>query len=229
MKKIFVLLCFVFTLSGCACFATEIDLTRDGKMQKYVSEIGFKILNANRIDKRMVFYYSDKKIMNAFAMTSNRSIYLFRGMSAYLEGEDEYAAVLSHEISHNVDSYDGILRGYFSPLSYLLAPRKYEEKADKRAVDYMVHAGYNPVAIIVMMNKTFSQTRFEWCYTHPISSRRMMYVYEYIYKKYPQYLANNAYQNNLYYQNFLLTSRTSRENFQDKMEKAAQKNKKNKI
>jgi predicted Zn-dependent protease len=225
MKKIFVLLCVVFTLSRCTCFATEIDLTRDGKMQKYVSEIGFKILNANRIDKRMVFYYSDKKVMNAFAVTSNRSIYLFRGMSAYLDSEDEYAAVLSHEISHNVDSYDGVLRGYFSSLPYLLAPRKYEEKADKRAVDYMVKAGYNPVAMIVMMSKIFPQTRFEWCYAHPISSKRMMYVYEYIYKKYPQYLANNTYQNNLYYQNFLLTSRTSRENFEVKMEHAAQKNK----
>ncbi len=218
MKKIFVLSCIMLGLCCSASFATEIDLTRDGRMQNYVSEIGFKILNANRIDKRMVFYYVNKNTVNADASYSNRKIQLYKGIATYLDSEDEYAAVLSHEISHAVDSYDGVLRGFFNPLTYLVRPRKYEEKADKRGVDFMVKAGYNPVAMIVVMNKVFTQTRFEWCYTHPISSRRMTYVYEYIYKKYPSYLANNVYQHNVYYQNFLLTSRKDREKFQEKME-----------
>ena len=45
-----------------------------------------------------------------------------------------------------------------------------------------------------------------------------MEVYEYIYKKYPEYLANNAYKNNIYYQNFLLTSKENRAKFQKKVE-----------
>ena len=45
-----------------------------------------------------------------------------------------------------------------------------------------------------------------------------MEIYEYIYKKYPEYLANNAYKGNIYYQNFLLTSKENRKKFQKKIE-----------
>ena len=82
----------------------------------------------------------------------------------------------------------------------------------------MVQAGYNPVAGIVVMSKCFPQSRYDWYSTHPLTSRRMMELYEYIYKKYPEYLANNAYKNDLYYQNFLLTSKQNRKNFQNKVQ-----------
>ena len=45
----------------------------------------------------------------------------------------------------------------------------------------------------------------------------MMEVYEYIYKKYPEYLVDNKYRKNIYYQNFLLTSKENREKFQEKV------------
>lgn len=219
MKRFLVLSCVVISMFCSSAFATEIDLTKDGQMQNYISGIGFKILNSNKIEKRMVFYYKqDSKSVNASASFINRAIYLNRGITNYLENEDEYAAVLSHEISHGVDSYDGVLRGYYSPLLYALSPKKFEKNADKRAVDFMVKAGYNPLALIVVMSKIFPQERFDWCCTHPLSSRRMMYVYEYIYNKYPEYLANNVYKNNIYYQNFLLTSRENRLKFQKKLE-----------
>ena len=134
-----------------------------------------------------------------------------------LDDEDQLAAILGHEISHSMDSYDGIFRGFFHNLNNLCTPRKYEYKSDKRAVDYMVNAGYNPVALIVVMSKIFPQTRYEWCCMHPLTSRRMMEVYEYIYKKYPEYLVNNPYKENPFYQNFLLTSKENREKFQQKV------------
>lgn len=81
----------------------------------------------------------------------------------------------------------------------------------------MVNAGYNPVAFIVVMSRCFGQNRFDWHRTHPLSTRRMMEVYEYIYKKYPEFLANNTYKNNIYYQNFLLTSQENRAKFQNKV------------
>jgi predicted Zn-dependent protease len=225
MKKFLFILCLSLGLISCPAFATEVDLTKDGQMQNYISNIGFKILNANRIEKRMTFYYKqDNKNLNACTNYANRTISFYRGMSTYLDDEDEYAAILSHEISHGVDSYDGILRGFFSGFSYELSSKKYEKKADKRAVDYMVKAGYNPVALIVVMSKTMPQTRYDWYLSHPLTSRRMMYVYEYIYNKYPAYLANNAYKNNVYYQNFLLTSRVNRENLQKKIENPDKKN-----
>ncbi len=230
MKKSILTLCFVcgLAISQMSVVATEVDLTKDGQMQGYISNIGFKILNSNKIEKRVTFYYKpDAKAINACSRFRDRGVEVYRGAATYLDNEDEYAAILSHEISHGVDSYDGILRGFFSPVSYGLSPRKFEKKADKRAIDYMVKAGYNPVAFIVVMNKIMSQERYEIFSTHPLTSRRMMYAYEYIYNKYPEYLANNEYKNNVYYQNFLLTSRANRTKLQNKIENP--NNKKNKV
>lgn len=224
MKKILILCFVIFCVSATQAFSVEVDLdsigfTKEAQMQQYISNIGFNILNSNRIDKRMVFLYKqNKKDVNACTYFRDRSIHFNKGLAITLESDDEYAAVLAHEISHGVDLYDGIFRGFFSPLPMSLSPKKYERKADKRAVDYMVKAGYNPLAMIVVMNKDFSQTRYDWLATHPLPSRRMAYVYEYIYRKYPEYLVNNKYKDNIYYQNFLLNSRENRLKLQKRIE-----------
>lgn len=220
MKKlVFLFALFAFACSGAFAATSEIVAGEVMKnAQSRIDDIGFRILNYNGIEKRTVFDFDSKSTKNAYSRTSNRQIVIFRGLYNRLDSDDELAAVLSHEISHSVDSYNGIFRGFFSPLSYHFAPKKYEYKADKKAVDYMVNAGYNPVALIVVMSKAFPQARYDWCSTHPLTSRRMMEVYEYIYKKYPEYLAHNAYKNNAYYQNFLLTSKENRAKFQKKVE-----------
>ena len=220
MKKLFQLLCvtlLLFFTSFAQC-AELIDVNGVAEAQNRINKIGFNILNSNGIEKRTVFDFDTSKTKNAWTRYSDRQITMFRGLYNRLESDDEVAAVLSHEISHSVDSYDGIFRGFFSDLSYALSSKKYEYKADKRGVDYMVNAGYNPVAMIVVLNKSFPQQRYDWCLSHPLISKRMMEVYEYIYKKYPEYLANNAYKNNIYYQNFLLTSKENRAKFQKKTE-----------
>ena len=221
MKKIFAVLVLFFAINTSIAYAVETVNVSDSyiiKAQDQISNIGFKILNSNGIEKRTVFVFDTSKKINAFSSYRDRQIVLYRGMYNQLQSEDEIAAVLSHEIAHSVESYNGIFRGYFSSLSYMCSPKKYEYKADKRAVDYMVNAGYHPIALIVMMSKVMPQERYDWYNTHPLTSRRMMEVYEYIYKKYPEYLVNNTYKNNIYYQNFLLTSKQNRAKFQKKIE-----------
>ena len=221
MKKIvFGLALSVFlTMSAYCATSDEIYSAKSViEAQNKIDEIGFNILNSNGIEVRTVFDFDLKRTKNAYSRYRDRQIVVYRGLFDRLKSDDEIAAILAHEISHSVESYNGILRGYFTAFTHSFAPRKYEYKADKKAVDYMVHAGYNPVAFIVVMSKTFPQERYEWCSSHPLTSRRMMQVYEYIYKKYPEYLANNAYKNNLYYQNFLLTSKVNRSNFKTKVE-----------
>lgn len=220
MKK-FLLLAFMAAMIGlpCCAFSTSDNMpnTEVRKITQKVDEIGFNILNSNGITKRMVFNFDTHNVKNAVTMPTSREITMYKGLFNKLDSDDEIAAVLAHEISHGVDSYNGILRGTFSDWSYVFHPKKYEYKADKRAVDYMVNAGYNPVAFIVVMSRCFGQNRFDWHRTHPLSTRRMMEVYEYIYKKYPEFLANNTYKNNIYYQNFLLTSQENRAKFQNKV------------
>lgn len=213
MKKILAL--FVAVFVTLPAFGMDVFLKNVNNQQKNINQVGFKILNANRIEKRMNFYFDPtQKNVNAWTSLSNRRITVTQGILSYIDSEDELAAILSHEISHSVDSYNGIFKGYFFSWKATIVPRKYETFADKKAVDYMVKAGYNPVAIIVLFNKLMSQTRYDWYLTHPLSSRRMATVYEYIYRKYPAYLANNKYADNIYYQNFLLTSQNNRQKLQ---------------
>lgn len=221
MKKFLWLLIVLLGLNCLPSFAEEVNMTIEKQRQEHINEIGFKILNSNKIEKRMVFQYiPNNRSINAGTYYRDRKIVLYRGLYNYIDNDDEYAAILSHEISHGVDYYDGILKGFFSFIPTTLASKKYEKKADKRAVDYMVKAGYNPVALIVVMSKTFSQPRYDWFFwvSHPLTSKRMAYIYEYIYTKYPSYLANNEYKNNAYYQNFLITSRANRLKLQEKIE-----------
>ena len=220
MKKLIKFLCvtLVFCIASYAKCAELIDVKGVAEAQNRINKIGFNILNSNGIEHRAVFDFDISKTKNASTRYYDRQITIYRGLYNRLESDDEVAAVLSHEISHSVDSYDGIFSGFFSGWSYAFSPKKYEYKADKRGVDYMVNAGYNPVAMIVVLNKSFPQPRYDWCTSHPLISKRMMEVYEYIYKKYPEYLANNAYKNNVYYQNFLLTSKENREKFRKKIE-----------
>ena len=81
----------------------------------------------------------------------------------------------------------------------------------------MVNAGYNPLAIITILNKIGKQYRYDAFSNHTLVSRRMMLIYEYIYTKYPNILVDNDYKDNVYYQNFLLTSRKNRMKLLDKI------------
>lgn len=218
MKKILMVIVLIFGLVSSA-FAADDEFAADSSSQKYLSNLGFKILNANRIDKRIVFYYNySNKSINAHARYYDRAVLLDKGITAFLDSDDEYAAILCHEIGHIMESYEAPFNGAFVPLLVSLSPKKYEIKADKRAVDYMVKAGYNPLAIIVTFNKTMGQISSDSGLSHPLTSKRMAYLYEYIYKKYPVYLVNNDYKNNVYYQNFLLTSRENRLKLQEAVE-----------
>ena len=220
MKKIFAFATLLLLFCSNVYAATSETITEDSirTAQNKIDKIGFRLLNYNGIEKRTVFDFDAGRQKNASSRSRDRQITLYRGLYNRLNSDDEIAAVLAHEISHSVDSYNGIFRGAFSSWSYTFSPKKYEYKADKKAVDYLVNAGYNPIALIVVMNKTFPQSRYDWYSTHPLTSRRMMKIYEYIYKKYPEYLANNEYKDDIYYQNFLLTSKGNRAKFQKKIE-----------
>jgi predicted Zn-dependent protease len=221
MKKFLIIIGMLVFLSS-KCWAYEIDLTKDGQYQQKIMQIGFSILNANKIEKRIVFRYLATSDINASAIWSNKSVNINNGIIIYVEDDAELAGVISHEIAHNLDFYDGWFNGLFK--SFLLmtfSSKKYEKKADLRAIDFMVKAGYNPVAFIIQMNKCFGERPHWWILsnmfaTHPQTSKRLAYVYEYIYEKYPQYLVNNEYRENIYYQNFLLTSKKIREKIRGK-------------
>lgn len=212
MKK--VILSFIaLMLSISCCFADELRLDKETKYQKQVMEIGYRILNANQIEKRMTFYYAPTKTVNAATYLRSKQIAIFKGLVPFFDSDDELAAVLCHEIAHGIDAH----KGFWKRISMSSMSKTYEYQADLRGVDLMVNAGYNPVAMIIILNKITDEPNwFERNASHPEGSRRLIAVYDYIYSKYPEYLIDNEYKNNVYYQNFLLTSKNERKKIREK-------------
>ena len=211
MKKIILsLIAFVMTFS--MCFADELRLDKETKYQKQVMQIGFRILNANQIEKRMTFYYDNNKNVNAVTYMTSKSIHVYKGILPFMDSEDEIAAIISHEIAHGIEAH----RGLWRRIIMSSCTKSFEFQADQKAVDLMVNAGYNPVALIIILNKISpEQNWFERSSSHPEGSRRMLALYDYIYGKYPEYLIDNAYKNNFYYKNFLITTKSERKKIRE--------------
>ena len=214
MNKYLQLLIVLFMLN-IGCQAQEEALIKEQTLQSKINEIGLNIVNSNKIDKRMVFHYSSKKKPKIADKTiSKRQIIFYDEYYKYTDNDDEIAALLAREVSKAVRSYDGAWGGIVDSAQIKMAPKKYEIFADKRAVDYLVLAGYNPLGLITFINKAYPQKRYDKFSFSNLTSKRLALIYEYIFTKYPQYLVENEYINNEAYQNFLLTSTENRIKFQ---------------
>ena len=77
-----------------------IGVVDDEKLQRYVGEIGKKLL-ANIEDPEFQFHFTvlDDSIVNAFAVPGGY-VYVTRGMLAYVDNEAELAGVMGHEVGH---------------------------------------------------------------------------------------------------------------------------------
>jgi len=223
MKKILVSLVLLFF--GNVVFAVdEAILEKELTNQAKINEIGVNLLNANGIDKKIVFTYNKaekKKTLNDSTLTK-RQIIFYEEYFKHTENDDEIAAFLAREISRAVKSYSGEWGGFVSATQVKASPKKYEIFADKRAVNYMVKAGYNPLALITFINKTKTDGFFDGI-THNSPTKRMAVIYEYIYFNYPYYLKNNDYLRNKNYQNFLLTTTYNRQLLKDKIKTGSKK------
>lgn len=230
MKKLLIVFCiFLFgMIANAEIIISESSLSMDnlwntlGKREQKIYEVGSKILNKNQIPKRVTFYLnkSPLKSINAYTSYSDKGVYVYPELLNYIDNDDELAAVLAHEIAHDMDYYDG-----FGKLIVMkFNSKSYEFKADEKGIDYMVKAGYNPIAMITVMNKIGGESIFDWgtFTTHPKTSTRLMKDYEYIYKKYPSYLTSSMTKS-VYYTNWAQTAKKDIQNFQQKERARAEK------
>lgn len=189
-------------------------------IQNHIDSVGYSLLTSNKIDKRMVFVYSeqDKKSYDLTDKTlSRRQILVYQNLIRHVADKNELAACLSVDIAKATLSYDGFARGLVTAVQIKSAPKKYQLLYDKLGVDLMYGAGYNPVAMITYLNKVGDQKRFAFVLTNNKTSARLANIYEYIYTKYPQFLVNNVYLETDTYQHFLLSSENNRRKFQEKV------------
>ena len=205
----------------------EQEIIRTQTIQSRVNDIGSKLLNANKIEQRIVFVYNEKEkesLLTIDPSVMSREVVLYDGNYQFTQNDDELAAYLARGILTAMKSYHGFFNGYLTALQIKAAPKKFEIVADKRAVDFMVNAGYNPLGLITFIQKSCPQKRFDTISTKNLASRRLAIIYEYIYTKYPYYLKNNTYIENEHYQNFLLTSQENRRLLQEKIKTNSKEN-----
>lgn len=192
--------------------------------QNQIRDIGYKILNTNEIDKRMTFSYSlAYKDPNAYVTLKNRQIVVNKGLMDMIITDDELAFILGHEISHSIDSHWGPLDGLFYNPQFNFVHRRIETRSDLRSIDFMVKAGYNPVAGLIIMNKLVDQPITDYFRTHPKGSKRLATMYVYIKNTYPEFLNDNEYTKNPVYQNILISCQKDIEKLEERLQKEAER------
>ena len=227
MKRIIILVALLFISPCLNVYGEETAsscLTNDIQIQKRISDIGYRLLNANKIDVRMIFVYQDKeKFVKVEPGLMKRQIIIYDKTIQFASSDDEIAAYLAREICKSAESYAGIFKGLVSSAQIKMAPKKYELFFDKRAVDFMVLAGYNPLGFITFIHKSQPQKRYDKVSRHNLTSKRLANIYEYIYTKYPYFLNNNEYLDNETYQHFLLSSIENRKKLNEKIKSGLKK------
>lgn len=227
MKKIIITVMLMLLPSVSVLAITDDEIIQDQSIQARVNRVGTQILNANKIQGRIIFVYdktAKESLIKMDKTVSKREIIMYQEYYRQISDENELAAYLAREISNASRTYDGIGNGWLTAVQIKAAPKKFETVADKRAVDFMVKAGYNPVALITFINKAFPQHYQDFISNKNLTSKRLALIYEYIYTKYPYYLANNEYLENPHYQNFLLNSTYNRKLLETKVKNGTREN-----
>lgn len=227
MKKIIITVMLMLLSSVSVLAITDDEIIQEQSIQARVNRVGTQILNANKIQGRIIFVYdktAKESLIKMDKTVSKREIIMYQEYYRQISDENELAAYLAREISNASRTYDGIGNGWLTAVQIKAAPKKFETVADKRAVDFMVKAGYNPVALITFINKAFPQHYQDFISNKNLTSKRLALIYEYIYTKYPYYLANNEYLENPHYQNFLLNSTYNRKLLETKVKNGTREN-----
>lgn len=195
---------------------------KTGRAEQKVTMVGAKIINANKLDKRIPMRVQRNiKVVNAFSNPYDKTITITTGIMLYIDNDDELAYLIGHETAHSIDEYSGL--GHWVAMK--LNSRQYEYKADLIGIDLMVKAGYNPIAAITLQNRIFGEAPFDIgiLTSHPKHSKRMFEAYKYIYKKYPWALESEMTKN-VNYVNFTYSAEKDINSFkQNEIERANKK------
>ena len=168
----------------------EYGVYEDPKLQGYVQRVGEKLAGlSHRPELFYRFTVLDSAEVNAFALPGGY-VYITRGLLAYLNSEADLAAVLGHEIGHvtarhAVRQYTTAMAaqiGYtigaifvpelgsqagstlFNVLGTALVRgygREHELESDRLGAQYLALAGYDPDAILEVLEVLKDQEEFE--------------------------------------------------------------------
>lgn len=212
MKKILIAIFALFIGLQCVAATTTANSTTktNEAIQKRLNNIAYVLIKNNNLPNGISIKVSEEDGANAYA-NLNKEIYVYRGLLNYAQTDEEIAAVLAHEIGHIVNGHNAkqsILNAIIANLtgsvkadttakavgvvaaqqvSQSKLSRKDEFEADITAVDLLIKAKYNPLALISVVNK-MSGNYIDVLSSHPSGEKRLMNIYDYINYNYPEYI-----------------------------------------
>lgn len=186
-----------------------------------VSKVGPQIISKNGLPSSTKFIVTETEVANSTSNTNNE-LYIYKPNLSYTGNDNEVAAVISQEIGaiinanaskkKLVSNITSALAGSFIDTSLentaLVAneltlnnmSEKDQMNADITGVDLMIQAGYNPLAMIVVLGKMPGST-LDVLKSQPNNFKRTMYIYDYLAYNYPSKV--KAGYNCQEYKNFL--------------------------
>ena len=248
MKKIFGLLLFglVFAFTANSAFAASYNTSTnwfDSKNVSHLNTIGQNIVKANKMPTTVTFKVTDNEYMNENNTNTTQYVYIYRGDLQYVENDNELAAVVAHEIGHLVNGHyskSSILNNIissFNPntktengtatvsllktISSNKVNKDNEKEADITAVDLLMTAKYNPLALISVVYKADIAKNGGLLDENLSCEERIMNIYDYANYNYPAKVKENyktdSYQSalNLIYANLKIRNADAK-----KLEKA---------
>lgn len=170
-----------------------------------VPTVGKQILTKNNLPTDTKFVVTETAVVNSTSNT-NKEIYIQKEALGYAGNDNEVAAVISQEIgtiinanaskkklvSNLTSALAGSVSGESAQNKALiineLAMNNMSEKdqmnADVTGTDLMIQAGYNPLAMIVVLGKMPGST-MDTLKSQPNNFKRTMYIYDYLTYNYP--------------------------------------------
>lgn len=186
-----------------------------------VPTVGKQILSKNSLPSTTTFVVTETAVTNSTS-NANNELYVQKTDLGYTGNDNEVAAVISQEIGavinanaskkKFVSNVTSAIAGNFVDTnlekSALIAneltlnnmSEKDKMNADVTGVDLMIQAGYNPLAMIVVLGKMPGST-MDTLKSQPNNFKRTMYIYDYLSYNYPSKV--KAGYNCQEYKNFL--------------------------
>ena len=215
MKKLFgILLCFVLSAAG--AFAASYNTSTnwfDTKNVSHLNTIGQNIIKANKMHSTVTFKVTDNADMNASNTNTTQYVYIYSGDLKYVENDNELAAVVAHEIGHLVNGHytkSSLLNGAISSFNPTTSSEKgaatvdllkaissskvskdNQKEADITAVDLMMSAKYNPLALISVVYKSDIAKNGGLLDSDLSCEERIMNIYDYANYNYPEQVKAN--------------------------------------
>lgn len=183
--------------------------------------VGKQILSKNNLPSTTKFVVTETAVTNSTSNT-NEEIYVQKTDLGYTGNDNEVAAVIAQEIGviinanaskkKLVSNITSAIAGNFvdtnlentalvaNELTLNNMSAKDQMNADITGVDLMIQAGYNPLAMIVVLGKMPGST-VDILKSQPNNFKRSMYIYDYLSYNYPSKV--KAGYNCKEYKNFL--------------------------